>query len=123
MKKAIWFSRHQPTQAQIDDAFHGVVLWDVEIVAVSEGMALGSINLESDEDVTKVVTEIRALVQKHQADMVLGVFPVPVQAILVAFGEADEPVTMCYAAWNIQRSQEGGKPTFTHKEWMFVGAL
>ena len=122
MKKAIWFSRHQPTVSQINDAMKGVNIWDVEIVAIPEGMALGSINLETDGDVTKVVAAIRDLVQKHKADMVLGVFPVPIQSLLASHGEADQ-ATPCFASWNVQRSAEGGKPTFTHKEWVFVGAL
>ena len=29
----------------------------------------------------------------------------------------------CYAAWNVQRSTEGGKPTFEHRRWCFVGVL
>jgi predicted dehydrogenase len=32
-------------------------------------------------------------------------------------------VLTCYAAWNIQRSTDGGKPTFEHRRFCCVGAL
>jgi hypothetical protein len=72
---------------------------------------------------------VRGLASEHEAEAVFGVFAAPVQECLhrtandaVVAGEWGRVLT-CYAAWNVQRSVDGGKPTFEHRRFCCVGAL
>ena len=62
-KNAIWFSRHQPTQAQLDEcAARG---WNV--VALDQGMELGARNILDDGDVYAIGQALLGLAADHGA--------------------------------------------------------
>jgi hypothetical protein len=126
MKKAIWFSRHQPTAGQLDDAS----CMGFEISVTTEMTALASLSIETDADVDRIDN---ALQDAHCA--VFGVFAAPLQERLTACAQAEVLDTAenqpderaiwspCFSAWNLTRTPEGGKPTFTHHKWVLVGKI
>ena len=124
MKAAIWFSRHQPTPEQIDDAAR--MGW--QIVGIPEGMALGAVNI--DDNAADVAESIRALAREHGARAVFGVFPTPILALAaraidaaILSGVSTPEDLGLYAAHNVSRTPEGGKPTFTHKAWHWISMI
>ena len=132
MKKAIWFSRHQPTGDQIADAS----AMGFEIAAIEPGKVLGAVDSRDNGDVKAVVSGVIAQVAGHKAAAIFGVPSAPILA-LVARTSADAvqrgalaPMdgqengdVPFFAAWNVSRSVEGGKPTFAHQAWCLVGHL
>lgn len=118
MPKAIWFSRHAPTQAQKEDA---LIRWGAEIIINDDLTALASRTLETESDLGEVFEAIIATVEKFSAIVVLGVFPAPIQEYLTS--NAGDTGTPCYSAWNRTRPQEGGPPTFEHIRFCYVGNL
>ena len=129
--KAIWFSRHQPTPEQIEDAKR----LGFDLAVIPEGMVLGAMSLNDDGDTRAVVTALLGICSKTDAKAIFGVFPTPIlcqihrtaqdavqrgQNTPQGEGIGDVP---CFASWNVQRSQEGGKPTFQHKAWLPIGHL
>jgi len=132
MKTAIWFSRHQPTGDQIADAS----AMGFEIVAIDPGKVLGSVDIRDNGDVKAVVSGVLAQVSEHQAAAVFGVPSAPILAQLARTaadavqrgalapvdGQENGDVPF-FAAWNVSRSVEGGKPTFAHQAWVLVGHL
>lgn len=125
MKKAIWFSRHAPTSAQIAElAERGY-----EIAALDKGMSLGGMSMNDDGDVCAVCQATLGLCAETGAKLVAGVFAAPMQEAMfrtastaVPKGEWHEAIP-CLAAWNVQRSTDGGKPTFEHRRFVQVGVL
>jgi len=125
MKKVLWFSRHAPTPAQVAE----IAASGYEIAGLDDGLRLGAMNLADDGDVNAVLSALLGLAAEHAAEAVFGVFAAPVQECLhrtaddaVQAGEWPQALT-CYAAWNVQRSADGGKPTFEHRRFCCVGAL
>ena len=125
MKKAIWFSRHAPSAAQLAE----IAAMGYEISAQDVGLRLGSRNLADGYDVHAVLLALLGLAAEHGAEACFGVFAAPMQECLhrtandaVQAGAWGRVLT-CYAAWNVQRSQDGGKPTFAHRRFCCVGAL
>lgn len=132
MKKAIWFSRHQPTAEQIADAEK----LGYEITGIETGKQLGAMDIRDNGDVTVVVSGVLALVAEHKAEAIFGVPSTPImsqiartatdavsrQGFTKLDGQENGDVPF-FAAWNVQRSVEGGKPTFQHREWCYVGHL
>jgi len=116
MKTALWFSRHAPSTAQLAE----VAAMGYEIAALDDGLRLGAMNLADDDDLNAVLTELLDLAATHSAEACFGVFAAPVQECLLRTKQGGMP---CYAAWNIQRSADGGKPTFEHRRFCRVGAL
>ena len=128
---AIWLSRHAPTADQLVDA----QILGYDITAIPEGQRLGALDLRDDGDVKALVCAALGLCAEHNARAIFGVVAAPLAAQLhrtandaVQRGEwaeatpaiGDIPV---FAAWNVQRTAEGGKPTFTHRCWLPVGHL
>ena len=76
MKKALWFSRHQPRAAQIEDAARmGYVL------AVSDtGTQLGGKDLRDWGDVVAVVSALLGHAEELGAAAIFGVFAAPILA-------------------------------------------
>ena len=115
MKKAKWFSRHQPTPEQIADAAR----MGYEIAGVSEGMELGARALLHQTD----VWEIAGKIAPGGTDVVLfGVFPTPLRGYWFSNHQTERAVSAfaeitLFEAWNVQRTAEGGKPTFEHLRW------
>ena len=124
MKYAIWFSRHAPTEAQLQE----IAARSYHLVGVAEGMALGARALTSGEDVEDVVAGIAKQLVAHKAEAIFGVFPTPILAWWDLGAEqahflgSNVPRYPCYASWNVQRSEEGKAPTFVHKVWMQVAS-
>lgn len=125
MPNAIWISRHAATQAQVLEIYH----YANNIVAADAGLELGGRSINSDEDLAKYMRDLRALIKEHRIEAVFGVIPTPVlgrlfraASVSIMNGDWTAPVPV-YAAWNIQRSPEGGKPTFEHHSFVCVGCL
>ena len=116
--RAIWFSRNRPTTEQLaDSAWPGSY---VELLGVEEGMALGAKEIRTAADVKFVLDGLQALIRKYGAQQIRGVFPAPIQSEIAT---AVSTTVTCLASWNIQRSLEGEKPSFSHFKWVFVGRL
>lgn len=124
LQNAIWFSRHNPSAEQLAEiAGEGNAL-----VAIEEGIALGSRNINSEDDLDDVVRHIRALARKHSAWTIYGVFPVPVLGVMcsyvgVSYDDTPGRGLHCFSAWNVTRSNDGEKPSFSHKKFLFIGML
>ena len=131
MKKAIWFSRHQLTDAQIDDAAR----MGYAIEVTETGTRLGSLELRDNGDVLACVSGLLGHCADVCAVAIFGVFAAPILAQLARTsedirirGECVEPSGgngdfPCFAAWNVMRSQDGGKPTFEHRQWLGIGRI
>lgn len=123
-KNAIWFSRHQPTTEQLAEiAGMGWQIHDLE-----SGLKLGAMNLQDDGDVNAVGSALLAMVSECDAVAIIGVWTAPMQEALSR--TAQDSVQLggwrgvpCYAAWNISRPVEGGKPVFEHRRFCCVGRL
>ena len=125
MKNVIWFSRHQPTPEQLAEiASEGNALVDL-----GEGIALGSRSIDSEEDRNEVIMRIRELARKHSASAIYGVFPAPVLGVMcsnyvgVSYDDTPGRGLHCFSAWNVTRSIDGEKPSFSHKKFLFIGML
>lgn len=126
MKKAFWFSRHAPTEAQI----HDLKSLGYELVVNQASYELGNTQLRSSADVDSVIGDILSECRACGADVCAGVFPVPIAE--AAMYTADASITMgdylpgtvvLWAAWNNTRSEEGKAPTFVHLKFCRVGLL
>ena len=99
-----------------------------QITVTPEATEMASVSLETEEQVNRVIS----FLQSNNC-AVFGVFAAPVQAHLTmmvqlaALKAVDcddwEGWYPCFSAWNITRSVEGGKPTFTHYKWVWVGRV
>lgn len=120
-RNAVWFSRHEPTEVQLEEAED----LGYDIVATEDGIHLGSINIQDESDLDEIVEQLAELIAIHDADAIFGVFPVPIQGRISENMEDSntEEYVPCFASWNISRTLEGGKPTFSHYEWVQVGQL
>jgi hypothetical protein len=126
MKKAIWFSRHQPTAGQIEDAAR--MGYDLQVTP--EGTTLGAMDLRDNGDVLACVSGLLGHCAAQGAEAIFGVFAAPILAQIARTsedvrqrGEITEGDIPCFAAWNVMRSVEGGKPTFEHKQWLGIGRI
>lgn len=131
MKKAIWFSRHQPSREQIEDAAR--MGYDLEVTP--EGTSLGALDLRDNGDVLACVSGLLEHCAETGSVAIFGVFAAPILAQIARTsedirqrGECVDPHGgngdfYCFAAWNVMRSQEGGKPTFEHRQWLGIGRL
>ena len=125
MNKAVWFSRHTPTDAQIADmAAAGVTLVDAP-----EGIALGSTTL-TDENCDAVIRQLVTLAKASGARRIYGVFSTHIMAAsfdltmrCVAHGDCYPDMITLFAAYNAARTPEGGAATFQHAGWKAVGVL
>lgn len=129
MSKAIWFSRHEPTEVQIRQIRN----MGHELIRVPYVEEMAGLNLSTWEQVSFIIHAINALCDIKNIEAIFGVFPAPLQNRIT--GDAVEEwkeqwengeerlLVSCYTAWNIMRSVEGGKPTFEHKTWVWSGCL
>jgi len=105
------------------------------LTTTAEGTALGGKDLADNGDVLAVVSALLGHCADTGAVAIFGVFAAPLLAQLArtsedirVSGEIKEPSGgagdyPCFAAWNIMRAVEGGKPTFEHREWVGIGRL
>jgi len=124
MKNAVWFSRHQPTSAQLAECEQRG--WNV--VALDQGMELGARNILDDGDVYAIGQALLGLAKEHSAVAIIGVWTAPMQELLARTAQdavqiGDWRGASCYAAWNVMRPVEGGKPVFEHRRFCAVGRL
>ena len=133
MKKALWFSRHTPTPTQVAEA----VGMGFELVVLEEATKYASQSIQTDDDLLGVVAYLQYAElpdcppdcppSENIFSAVFGVFAAPVQSHLVnetaRYVTGGAPAIPCYSAWNVQRTVEGGKPTFEHKKFVFVGRI
>ena len=124
--KAIWFSRHAPSTAQLNE----IAAMGFELIATNEGMQLGATNMTNSDDIHAVISSLLSLASYLEARACFGVFAAPIQEAINA--SADRAILRgdyvgtelaCYAAWNIARANGDGKPSFEHKRWCCVGTL
>lgn len=123
--KAIWFSRHQPSREQMA----AIAKDNCEIVDLEHGLRLGAVDLVTDGDVFAIMDEIRAMVAQTGAELIVGVFPAPIQhrllinTLAITGNEERFKAVPCFSSWNVSRPVEGQKPTFEHKMFCLVGRL
>ena len=124
LQNVIWFSRHRPTPVQLSEiASRG---W--QIAALDDGLRLGAMNMQDDGDVLAVGSALLAMAAECGAVAILGVWTAPMQEALARTAEdsvqnGEWYGVPCYAAWNISRPVEGGKPVFEHRRFCCVGRL
>jgi len=128
---AIWLSRHSPTAAQLADALS----LGYEITGIADGQRLGALDLRDEGDVKALVSAALGLCAELGAAAIFGVVAAPLSAQLARTAAdaiqrgalaAPTPATgdvPVFAAWNVQRTVEGGKPTFEHRCWVLAGHL
>jgi hypothetical protein len=126
MQRAIWFSRHQPTAGQVEQAAQ--MGYDLQVTP--EGTTLGAMELKDEGDVKACVSGLLAHCAEQGATAIFGVFAAPILAQIARTaedirqrGECVAGDIPCFAAWNVMRAAEGGKPTFEHKQWVGIGRL
>lgn len=111
---ALWFSRHPMTGEQrqeISDRFGDPAIIDAADLAAR--------NINSAGDLREVVSGVESLVRAHNVGAIFGVLAAPVAA--EAFqSEGDESVAL-FAAWNVNRTPDGERPTFRHAGFVRVG--
>ncbi len=123
---ALWLSRHTPTQDQIADAKRlGFSIGNIE-----DGVRLGALDLKDEGDVKALVTATLGLCAERGCRAIFGVIAAPVLAQMartandaVQLGEWSPFDIPVYVSWNVQRTVEGGKPTFAHRCWLLAGHL
>ena len=124
MKNVIWFSRHQPSAEQLAE----IASMGWQIAAIEDGLRLGAMNMQDGGDVLAFGCALMALAAVHDAVAIIGVWTAPMMEALAR--TAQDSVQLgewrgvpCYAAWNISRPVEGGKPVFDHRRFCCVGRL
>lgn len=123
---ALWLSRHEATPEQIRE----IRALGFAPVLLSDGLELGRRSINDETDLKRFLEELRALIALIGIRAIFGVFPTPLLGVMHEgaeravqngdwFSSVDIP---CYAAWNVNRTPEGGgKPTFEHKQFVLVG--
>ena len=118
--KIILFTRHSLTDKQIDEIKGHCSKFDVEYAPIDLGAyAAKALNTASDvEEVGRGI--IRVL--NNESGWLYGVLPAPLREWLLrwfaGFAGLSHYELIVHEAWNIQRTVEGGKPTFEHKAWV-----
>ena len=107
---AVWFSRHAPTTAQLAD----VRLLGHHLVDVETGMDLGQMAVNSFADRDAMMGALLNYVVRNGAQAVFGVAPTPILNAMLRGIMGSKRTVPFYAAWNVARSVEGGKPSFEH---------
>ena len=125
MDKAVWFSRHSPT----DDQVAGLAATGIALERIPEGIALGSATL-TDENCKETIRQLVTLAKSCGARRIYGVFSTHIMAEsfdlamrCVANGDCYPGLITLFAAHNAARTPEGGAATFQHAGWKAVGVL
>lgn len=126
LMNAVWFSRHAPTVGQLQEADD----MGFEIQAIESGRKLGLTNILTDSDAEQVICDLLRLMEVHSAKAVFGVWPNDLLAEMqdnaqtaVLHGVWGVTDVLCYGSSNTLRTNEGDKPTFSHRKWKLVGRL
>lgn len=116
MNKAVWFSRHALTEAQAEE----IAAAGYEIIEDSFASAMARKNLASDEEVTEVIKYMQ-LLKNSGVRRFYGVFPPAIRSALLAWtGMFSGNTIELWESWNVQRSPDGGKPSFEHKKFVLT---
>jgi len=116
---AVWFSATPPTTEQLVD----VRLLGHHIAEVQAGMIMGAQPINTFEYRDAMMVALRELVDMTGAQAIFGVAPTPILNAMHREVLGSHRTVPFYAAWNVQRSVEGGKPTFEHFIFEEVGAF
>lgn len=126
LRKAFWFSRHTPTDAQVQE----LDSLGYELIVNDASYQLAKIEMTDDDTVAAVITGILAVCDLVGAKACAGVFPTPIAQVAmwtaddaIAAGDYQPGTITLMAAWNVNRAAEGGQPTFEHKRFCRVGIL
>lgn len=114
--KAIWFSRHDIT----DDQAAEIAAAGYEVITDGNLKGFAVKNMTSDEEVMEIVMYMM-LLRNGGIRRFYGVFPPALRALLLKLKEklGGGPIEL-WESWNIQRSPDGGKPTFEHKKFVLT---
>ena len=117
-KPAVWFSRHPLTEGQRKE-IEGLGY------VITEAKELASLEIRDYRDANFVMRQLALM----KPTAIFGVFTAVILKALFEetsyFGVdivgMKRPIVVVYSAWNVQRTPEGGKPTFEHKEFLRIG--
>ena len=125
MKNALWFSRHAPTEAQLQD----IECMGYALVQSEAGIQFGSVSITTVHDQEELYEDLIDLCREHQLDAIFGVFPTPILEKVCWYPDPSNQTSgnewsiTFYASWNVNRAPEGEKPAFTHKKFCAVGYI
>ena len=128
MSTKILFTRHKLTEEQLLLSGLQDPCVPTNIVDATD---LASVNIESMDQARQIVADLRALVHPNEKLVqVYGVLPAPLRAELLhlhneMFDHSAEVSHQweVYEAFNISRSVEGAKPTFTFHSWLLTSVF
>lgn len=116
MNKAVWFSRHALTEAQAEE----IAAAGYEVIEDAKVSALAIRNMTSDEEVMETIMYMQQLLRSG-IQRFYGVFPPAIRSALLAWtGMFGGNTLELWESWNIQRTPDGGKPTFEHKKFVLT---
>lgn len=108
LPKAVWYSRHQPTDTQVIEI-------ESKGYRIVDASNLASAVLETPEAVISTLFALRDM----NAGAIFGVFSAP----LLAGFLRNAGVISCYSAWNTARAKEGEAPIFEHLRFVKVASF
>lgn len=116
MNKAVWFSRHSMTEAQAEE----IASAGYEIFEDAKIAAFAAMNIKSEEDLMEVIKYMQ-LLKNSGVQRFYGVFPPAIRSALLAWtGRFMGNTLELWESWNINRSPDGGKPSFEHKKFVLT---
>ena len=116
MNKCVWFSRHAMTEAQAEE----IAAAGYEVGKDCKLTELAGVNITSDEEVMEVIKYMQ-LLKNSGVQRFYGVFPPALRSALMAWSGMFSGNTIeLWESWNVQRSPDGGKPTFEHKKFVLT---
>ena len=78
-------------------------------------------NLASDEEVMEIIMYMMLLRDRYAVNRIYGVFPPVIRSALLAWtGKFSRNTLELWESWNVQRSPNGGKPSFEHKKFVLT---
>lgn len=117
MNKAVWFSRHAITESQSAE----IAAAGYEIFHDDKVSEMATANMTSDEEVMEIIMYMMLLRDRYAVNRFYGVFPPALRSALLAWtGMFGGNTIELWESWNVQRSPDGGKPTFEHKKFVLT---
>ncbi|MEK8017995.1 MAG: hypothetical protein VSS75_014065 [Candidatus Parabeggiatoa sp.] len=126
LANCIWFSRHEPTQSQIEE----LQARGLEIAALEDGKKVGELIIANNTDLKIVCDTLFTLCNIHQAKHVVGVFPAPLIEMIarssrdaITLGIVPDDAVHCLQSWNVRRDSVQGRSSFEHMRFCSAGFL
>lgn len=117
MNKCIWFSRHAMTEAQAAE----IAAAGYQVIEDAKVSTMAMANMTSDEEVRETIMYMQQLLRNSGVQRFYGVFPPAIRSALLAWtGMFSGNTIELWESWNINRSPDGGKPTFEHKKFVLT---